>query len=51
MPVGEVGEKVERLWKAGKRDLAVVVVAAMGMEIVIEDRERYEGLRGVGGVE
>ena len=39
LPEGEVGEKVERLWKGGKRDLVVTVMAAMGNEMVVEVRD------------
>lgn len=34
VPDGEVGEKVVEMWKMGEKDIWVMVLGAMGMEIV-----------------
>jgi translation initiation factor 5A len=34
VPDGEVGEKVVEMWKRGEKDIWVMVLGAMGMEIV-----------------
>lgn len=43
VPEGEVGEKAMKLWGSGKRDVAGVVVASMGMEMVVEVKENVRG--------
>lgn len=40
VPEGEVGGKVQRLWGARKRDLVVVVLRAMDLEMVVEIKEK-----------
>ena len=37
-----MGTKVKKLWKAGKRDLHVVIMKSMGMEILVEVTENAE---------
>ena len=39
LPKGEVGYRIEKLWASEKRELMVVVLAAMGQEIVVEAKE------------
>ena len=36
---GEVGDRLQAMWKGGKRDLVVVVTAAMGNEMVVEVKD------------
>ncbi|KAK4691029.1 translation initiation factor 5A, partial [Lecanoromycetidae sp. Uapishka_2] len=35
----EVKEKIEKLWKGGRSSVSVVVLAAMGMDMVVEAKE------------
>lgn len=39
VPEGEVGKKVVEMWKRGEKDVWVMVLGAMGMEMVEEVRE------------
>ena len=39
MPVGEVGEKVQKMMERGGKDIFVVVLGAMGVEMVVDCKE------------